>query len=44
MRLQGLSGKAKVNVLGEDRTIEAVDGRFEDDFAGWGVHLYRIQQ
>jgi hypothetical protein len=43
MRLHGLSGNATVNVLGEDRTIEAVDGRFQDDFAGWGVHLYKIQ-
>jgi hypothetical protein len=43
LRLQGLSGKATLNVLGEDRTIDAVDGRFEDDFAGWGVHLYKSE-
>jgi hypothetical protein len=41
-RLPGLSGKAGVEVLNEGRTMAAVDGRFEDDFAGWGVHLYKI--
>jgi hypothetical protein len=39
----GLTGKAKVEVLGEDRTVELRDGVFQDQFAPWGVHLYRIR-
>jgi hypothetical protein len=36
-------GEARVEVLGEGRTIEAVGGRWEDRFAGYQVHLYRIE-
>lgn len=33
-----------IEVLGEDRTIEAVDGTFADDFAAEStVHLYRVE-
>ncbi len=39
----GLRGKAAVEVLGEDRRIDATDGRFADDFGPHAVHLYRIQ-
>ena len=28
--------------LGEDRTIHLLDGRFEDDFAPYAVHLYEV--
>ena len=35
-------GDARVEVLGEGRTIEAVGGRWEDRFTGYQVHLYRI--
>jgi hypothetical protein len=38
----GLTGKAKVEVLGEDRTLDAADGTFRDEFGPWAVHLYRI--
>lgn len=38
----GLRGRAPVEVIGEDRTLESVDGAFSDDFEGYGVHLYRI--
>jgi hypothetical protein len=38
----GIKGKTAVEVIGESRRLEAVDGRFEDDFAGYAVHLYRI--
>lgn len=31
-----------VEVIGEDRTIEAAGGKWEDDFSGYQVHLYRI--
>ncbi len=41
-RVESLRSDAKVQVLGERRTIEAVDGRFQDDFAPWDVHLYRV--
>jgi Beta-galactosidase len=35
-------GDSRVEVLGEGRTIEAVGGRWEDRFAGYQVHLYRV--
>jgi Beta-galactosidase len=35
-------GNARVEVLGEGRTIEAVGGKWEDRFQGYQVHLYRI--
>jgi len=40
--LQGLSGSGRVEVLGEDRTLEMKDGVFGDDFQAWDVHLYRV--
>lgn len=33
---------ARVEVLGEDRTIEAADGKWTDRFGDYQVHLYRI--
>jgi hypothetical protein len=36
-------GNARVELLGEGRTIEAVGGRWEDRFTGYQVHLYRIE-
>jgi hypothetical protein len=41
-QLVGLSGRATVEVLGEQRTLPANDGRFEDAFAPYEVHLYKI--
>jgi hypothetical protein len=38
----GLAGRHVVEVLDEDRTLEATDGVFEDDFKPWDVHLYRL--
>ena len=35
------SGK-RVEVLGENRSIKIKNGKFTDDFAGFGVHLYKI--
>jgi hypothetical protein len=35
-------GEARVDVLGEDRTIDAVGGKWQDRFTGYQVHLYRI--
>ena len=37
------SGKS-VEVIGEGRTIEVRKGKFSDDFAGYGVHLYRVKK
>jgi hypothetical protein len=36
------TGEARVEVIGEGRSIEAVDGKWEDRFTGYQVHLYRI--
>jgi hypothetical protein len=38
----GLPAKAVATVLGEDRQIPVANGKFEDDFQPYGVHLYRI--
>ena len=32
----------KAQVLGENRTLEMRDGRFEDEFEAYAVHLYRL--
>ena len=40
--LDGLPAGAKIEVLGENRKIEAA-GKFQDTFVDWAVHLYRIQ-
>jgi hypothetical protein len=42
-QIKGLKGKGKVEVLGEKREIPLQDGRFEDDFKPYDVHLYRIK-
>jgi hypothetical protein len=34
---------AQIEVLGEDRKIEPADGKFQDRFGDWDVHLYRIR-
>jgi hypothetical protein len=41
--LPGLAGKATADVIGESRSIVVSDGRFEDDFKPYEVHLYRIR-
>jgi hypothetical protein len=33
---------ATVTVLGESRTIAMTSGKFQDNFAGYGVHLYQF--
>jgi hypothetical protein len=33
---------ARIEVLGESRTITPSAGSFRDDFAGFGVHLYKL--
>ncbi|MEK7996465.1 MAG: hypothetical protein AAB403_21910, partial [Planctomycetota bacterium] len=41
--IQGLEGEKPVEVLGEDRTLTSKNGVFQDRFAPWDVHLYRVQ-
>ncbi len=36
------AGEGTVTVLGEGRRLTVRDGRFSDRFAGYGVHLYRL--
>ena len=38
----GTKGRADIEVLGEHRRLAAIDGRFADDFAAYGVHHYKI--
>jgi hypothetical protein len=40
----GLTGRAKAEVLGENRSVEVRDGVFKDEFGAWGVHLYIIRR
>ena len=40
--VKGLSGEQKAEVLGEGRTVSVRDGTFEDTFAPYDVHIYRI--
>ena len=41
--LGGLAAGAEVQVLGENRNVESADGKFQDHFGEWDVHLYRIR-
>lgn len=40
--IPGLPDSTKAEVLDEGRSIDVNDGKFEDTFAPWDVHLYRI--
>jgi hypothetical protein len=39
----GLTGNANVEVIAEDRSLDAPGGKFSDRFDGYGVHLYRVK-
>lgn len=41
-RGEALQGRKRVEVLGEDRSLEIRDNAFQDGFRPWDVHLYRI--
>jgi len=41
--LHGLPAGAQIEVIGENRKLDPADGKFQDRFADWDVHLYRIQ-
>ena len=43
IRLEPLRAGMTAEVLGEGRSIKAADGRLEDDFEPYAVHLYRIR-
>jgi hypothetical protein len=40
--ISSVSTAGRVEVLYEDRTIEADDGLFQDEFSGYAVHRYRF--
>ncbi len=40
--LRGFTGASTVEVLGEDRTLPASDGVFQDAFSSHAVHIYRV--
>jgi len=42
IRVAGLKGRARAEVLGEGRGLEVTDGAFRDTFKPWDVHLYKI--
>ena len=39
---EGMPRTGRVNVLGENRSFKIRNGAFQDNFEGYGVHLYRI--
>jgi hypothetical protein len=41
--VNGAADGPTVEVIGEGRSLEVRDGRFEDDFAPYAVHLYRVR-
>ncbi|MBI5386327.1 MAG: hypothetical protein HZA90_16780 [Verrucomicrobia bacterium] len=41
--LRGLSGDTAVEVIDENRSLQAKDGVFRDRFEPWEVHLYRVK-
>jgi len=41
--VSGLGAAVSAEAIGEGRTIAVKDGKFEDDFKGYEVHLYRIR-
>lgn len=40
---QAATGDFSVEVLGENRSLQATNGSFADAFAPWAVHLYRFR-
>jgi hypothetical protein len=40
--IKGLNRETEAEVLGEHRRIPITNGRFEDDFQPYDVHLYAI--
>lgn len=42
-RVRGLPAHAKVEVLDEARTVQVNDGRFEDAFEPYAIHIYKVR-
>ncbi|HEY2733613.1 MAG TPA: hypothetical protein VGI70_06490, partial [Polyangiales bacterium] len=42
--LAHFGAKARAEVLGENRTLDVVNGSFEDDFNAYGVHRYKLSE
>jgi hypothetical protein len=42
IEVEGLERGAKIDVVDENRTLEAADGTFTDEFGPLDVHIYRI--
>jgi hypothetical protein len=42
-KIYDITGQIKVNVIGEDRSLTANNGSFQDVFEPWDVHLYRLK-
>jgi hypothetical protein len=41
-KIADATGTKEIEVLGENRKLILRNGIFEDDFAAWDVHLYKI--
>jgi hypothetical protein len=41
--MPGLSGKKTLEVVGENRTVESVSGKWSDTFTGYEAHIYRVK-
>ena len=41
--VEDLPAEAKIEVLGEERSLEVSGGRFSDAFEAHAVHLYRVR-
>lgn len=42
--LSNMSEKQTVEVIGENRTVQSINGVFQDTFSGYGVHIYKVSQ
>jgi hypothetical protein len=42
--VRGLPARAEAEMLGEGRRLSLKEGRFEDEFRPYDVHLYKIRQ
>ena len=40
--LRDFTGTSTIEVVGENRTITATNGVFQDAFTNWGVHIYKV--
>ncbi|MDD2797377.1 MAG: hypothetical protein PHV20_02165 [Bacteroidales bacterium] len=43
LSLRDFFGKSEVEVVGENRILKAKNGKFQDDFSDYNVHIYRVK-